>query len=78
MRPVLRVGAAVIRGVRPRDPVLDHVAEVAEGVSAEQVEEAYYTLTYLRGYATLEGQLPEQFDNLVATVFEPLIDAARV
>lgn len=39
---------------------------------AAQIEEARFTLTYLRAYADVEGRLPASFDNLVATFFEPL------
>jgi cellulose synthase/poly-beta-1,6-N-acetylglucosamine synthase-like glycosyltransferase len=53
---------------------LEQLVRAHSATAAERDDERRFTLLYLRGYAGLDGRLPESFDALVDDVFGDLLD----
>ena len=54
---------------------LERLARASTGGDVVKDEELSYLLVYLRGFATPEGILPVDFDELVRESFGPLLVA---
>jgi cellulose synthase/poly-beta-1,6-N-acetylglucosamine synthase-like glycosyltransferase len=56
---------------------LEDLVRLHSADAVERGEERRFTLLYLRGYAGLDGRLPNSFDMLVDDVFGDLLEPAR-
>jgi hypothetical protein len=68
--------APVAQPRAPRIDLLERLVDERARAVPDRAQEWRYTLTYLRGYAGLDGRLPRSFDDLVRDVFSELLEPA--